>query len=130
MKMPQTKIFGMSAAGFNSGEDDIENYNSMVESNVRRPAKDVLKKVIEVEAYRLFQVELEDIEIEFPSLRVLNSEQEEQVKNNQFDRLQRTYEMGLIDIKQFKEAVNKGSLLPVQLDVNDNIFKEEEKGGF
>jgi len=130
MKMPQTKIFGMSAAGFNSGEDDIENYNSMIESNVRRPAVDVLKKVIEVEAYRLFEVELEDIEIEFPSLRVLNSEQEEQVKNNQFDRLQRTYELGLIDIKQFKEAVNKGSLLTVQLDVNDNIFKEKEEGGF
>lgn len=129
MKMPQTKIFGMSAAGFNSGEDDIENYNSMIESNVRRPAVDVLKKVIEVEAYRLFEVELEDVEIEFPSLRVLNSEQEEQVKNNQFDRLQRTYELGLIDIKQFKEAVNKGSLLTVQLDVNDNIFKEKEEGG-
>jgi len=130
MKMPLTKIFGLSASGFNSGESDLENYNSMVESTVRRPAINVLKKVIEVEAYRLFQVELDDIEIEFPSLRVLDSEQEEQVKNNQYDRLQRTYELGLIDIKQFKEAVNKGSLLPVQLDVNDNIFKEKEEGGF
>jgi len=130
MKMPQTKIFGMSAAGFNSGEDDIENYNSMVESNVRRPAIDVLKKVIEVEAYRLFEVEIEDVEIEFPSLRVLDSEQEESVKNNQFERLRTTYELGLIDIKQFKEAVNKASLLPVQLDVNENIFKDKDDGGY
>jgi len=130
MKMPLTKIFGLSASGFNSGEDDIENYNSMIESTVRRPAHDILKKIVTVEAYRLFEVELEDIKIEFPSLRVLSAEQEENVKNSEFDRLQRTYEMGLIDIKQFKEAANKASLLPVQLDVNDNVFKEKEDGAY
>lgn len=130
MKMPLTKIFGLSASGFNSGEDDIENYNSMIESSVRRPAHDVLKKLVEVESFRLFQVELEDVEIEFPSLRVLNAEQEENVKNAIFDRLQKTYELGLIDIKQFKEASNKASLLPVQVDINDNIFKDTEQGDF
>lgn len=130
MKMPLTKIFGMSATGFNSGEDDIENYNSMIESSVRRPSIPLVKKIYEIEAYRLFQVVLEDLEIEFPSLRVLNAEQEEQVKNNQFERLARTFEMGLIDIKQFKESANKASLLPVQLDVNDNLFKEKDEGEF
>ena len=30
LKMPITKLFGISAAGFSSGEDDIENYNSMI----------------------------------------------------------------------------------------------------
>ena len=30
LRMPLTKIFGISAAGFNSGEDDIEVYNGMV----------------------------------------------------------------------------------------------------
>jgi len=37
VKMPMAKLFGMSASGFNSGEDDIENYNAMIESSVRRP---------------------------------------------------------------------------------------------
>ena len=129
LKIPLTKLFGLSASGFNSQESDLENYNSMIESSVRRPAHDVLKKVIEVEAYRLFQVELEDIEIDFPSLRYLSTEQEEQVKNNQFDRLQRTYELGLIDIKGFKEAANKASLLPVKIDINDKVFKDTSKEG-
>jgi len=35
LKMPITKLWGVSAAGFNSGEDDIENYNSMLESEIR-----------------------------------------------------------------------------------------------
>ena len=39
MRMPLTKLFGISAAGFNSGEDDIEVYNSMVETQVRTKCK-------------------------------------------------------------------------------------------
>ncbi|MEZ5691183.1 MAG: DUF1073 domain-containing protein [Rickettsiales bacterium] len=39
LRMPLTKLFGISSAGFNSGEDDIENYNSMIESEIRAKAK-------------------------------------------------------------------------------------------
>jgi phage-related protein (TIGR01555 family) len=35
LKMPLTKLFGLSTAGFSSGEDEIENYNSMIESEIR-----------------------------------------------------------------------------------------------
>src|SRR3954471_18346943 len=35
LRMPITNLFGQSAAGFNSAEDDIEVYNAMVESQVR-----------------------------------------------------------------------------------------------
>ena len=39
MRIPLTKLFGISASGFSSGEDDIENYNAMVESGVRNKVK-------------------------------------------------------------------------------------------
>lgn len=41
LKMPVTKLFGISAAGFNSGEDDIENYNAMIEGEIRSRLKNL-----------------------------------------------------------------------------------------
>ena len=123
MKMPITKIFGVSSAGFNSGEDDIENYNSMVESSVRKPSLPLINEIYSLEAYRLYGVEIDDFDFEFPSLRVLNAEQEENVKNQKFNRLQSSFDMGLIDVTTFKESINKANLLPVNLDVNEDTYE-------
>src|ERR1051325_10753868 len=46
LRMPLSKIFGLSATGFNSGEDDIENYNAMVESEVRQPLRKPIKNIL------------------------------------------------------------------------------------
>ena len=67
MKMPVTKIFGMSSAGFNSGDDDIENYNSMIERDVRTPARNVIKTIIRLLCKATFDYIPEDIDIEFES---------------------------------------------------------------
>ena len=45
VRMPMAKIFGLAAKGFASGEDDIENYNAIVES-VRDEVQDVLDATI------------------------------------------------------------------------------------
>ncbi|MGB2578207.1 hypothetical protein AAIR98_000125 [Elusimicrobium simillimum] len=48
LKMPLTKLFGISATGFNSGEDDIENYNAMIESEIRSKCKYDLLTILEI----------------------------------------------------------------------------------
>ena len=113
LKMPLTKLFGVSAAGFNSGEDDIENYNSMIESEVRSKAKPVVISVLEVICQKLFGFIPDDMNIEFKSLRILSAEQEENMKNSRFNRLIEAVANGLATPKQFMIGCNNDDLLPI-----------------
>jgi len=116
LRMPLTKVFGISAAGFSSGQDDIENYNSMVESQVRQKSKFDILQMVQLRCQQMFGFIPEDIKIEFKPLRVLSAEQEENVKTSQFGRTFQAFTAGLISVKEFKDACNKASLLPIQLD--------------
>lgn len=116
LRMPMTKLFGMSASGFNSGEDDIENYNSMIESEVRGKVKFHVIEVVGIVCQKLFGYVPEDLTITFPSLRILNALDEEQVKNHQYNRVMSAYQSGLIQSEEAKEAINKDSLLPIEID--------------
>ncbi len=116
LRMPLTKVFGISAAGFNSGEDDIENYNAMVESQVRSKSKYDILRVVKICSQKLFGYVPDDIQIEFKPLRILSSEQEENVKTQRFARLMQAVSAGLMSTKEFKDACNKENLLTVQLD--------------
>lgn len=119
LKMPLTKLFGVSAAGFNSGEDDIENYNSMIESEVRSRAKNIVIPVLEVCCQKLFGKVPGDINIEFKSLRILSAEQEENMKNSKFNRLIEAVANGLATPKQFMIGCNNENLLPVTYTEQD-----------
>ena len=116
LRMPITKVFGISAAGFSSGEDDIENYNAMVESQVRQKSKYDILRMIELKCKQKFGYIPDDLRVNFKPLRILSAEQEENVKNAQFNRLLAAKQAGELDGKQFKEACNKNNLLPIQLD--------------
>lgn len=146
LKMPLTKLFGVSAAGFNSGEDDIENYNSMIESEVRSKAKPVVVSVLEVICQKLFGFIPDDMNIEFKSLRILSAEQEENMKNSKFNRLIEAVANGLATPKQFMVGCNNDDLLPITFTQEDienasqrdmiefqeggEEHTEKEKGGF
>ena len=118
MRMPLTKLFGISAAGFSSGEDDIENYNSMVESQVRQKSKFDILRVVEIRCQKLFGYIPDDLSIDFQPLRMLSSEQQENVKTQKFNRLLSARQAGEISSKEFKEACNNDDLLSIQLDVS------------
>ncbi len=127
LKMPMTKLFGVSAAGFNSGEDDIENYNSMIESEVRSKVKFIVIQVLELCCQKLFGFVPKDLMIEFKSLRVLSAEQEENMKNSQFNRLIQAYANGLISPDKFMVACNNLNLLGVTY-TQDDIMAESATG--
>jgi hypothetical protein len=116
MRMPLTKLFGISAAGFNSGEDDIEVYNGMVESEVRTKVKWHVITMIRIKCQKLYGFVPDDLKITFKPLRVMNSEQEENVKNGKFTRLLQAKERGEITRFEFREGCNKDKLLPITLD--------------
>jgi len=116
MKMPITKIFGISAAGFNSGEDDLENYNSMVESEIRGNFDYIIIQVIKLISQKLFDVIPENVEIEYNSLRVLKAEEEESVKNHKLQRLMTLYSSGIITAQQVAKEINLLNLIETDLE--------------
>lgn len=119
LRMPLTKVFGISAAGFSSGEDDIENYNSMVESQVRQKIKFIILQMIKIRCQQLFGNIPDDITITFKPLRILSAEQEENVKTQKFNRLLQAKAQGEIDSLEFRDACNKDNLLGIQLQTKD-----------
>lgn len=116
LKMPVTKLFGISSSGFNSGEDDIENYNAMIESEIRSKDKFAVIDMVSLVCKKLFGFVPDDLEITFPSLRVLNPKEEEEVKNYQFNRVTSAYQVGGITGEEYKQAMNADSLLPIEID--------------
>jgi phage-related protein (TIGR01555 family) len=129
LRMPLTKIFGISAQGFNSGEDDIENYNAMVESQVRQKCKYDILKIIEIRCQKKFGFIPDDLQISFKPLRMLSAEQEENVKTQKFNRLLAAKTAGEIDSLEFRDACNKDQLLPIQLDTDKVMLNPDTEDG-
>lgn len=127
MRIPMTKLFGISAAGFNSGEDDIEVYNAMVESQVRNKIKWDLIKIVELRCQWLFGHVPDDLKISFKPLRVLSALDEETVKTQKHGRIIMTLDKGLISAEAAAEAINKDNLLPIQIDVSEANLLEQAK---
>lgn len=130
LKMPMTKLFGVSAAGFNAGEDDIENYNGMIESEIRSVAKFIVIKVLEICCKYLFDKVPENLNIDFKSLREMPLEQEEHVKNSTFNRLIQARANGLLSNGEFMLGCNNDGLLPItfpekMIQSQMNLYKTE-----
>lgn len=128
MRMPMSKLFGIGSQGFSSGEDDIENYNSMVESQVRNKCKFIILRMIELKCQKFFGFIPDDLAIEFEPLRILSAEQEENVKTQKFARLMQAQQVGLISEQEFRDACNKDNLFSVQLDTSEDLDSASDEG--
>ena len=114
-RQPQTKLFGQSSAGFNSGEDDLENYNGMIESTIRGTGRKQLLQVVKLRCKATFGETPETLKIKFKPLRVLSSEQEQNVKEKEFARITSALNLGLINEKQAMDCINRFELLPIRI---------------
>lgn len=126
LRIPITKLFGMSAAGFNSGEDDIEVYNGMIESAIRQPLKYDLLRIIEIRCQQLFGMIPDDLTVEFKPLRILSAEQEENIKEKKFNRLLQAKQAGELTTLEFRNAVNRGHVFDIQLETEDEELLPED----
>ncbi len=123
LRMPMTKIFGLSAAGFASGEDDIENYNAMVESEVRQPMRKVIRKVMNLYTMMKFGFE-SDIHFSYKPLRVLGAVEEEGVKTSQQNRYLAQYDRGLLDSHEFGQIAEKEKLNPIETAASQGVLDD------
>ena len=140
VRMPITKLFGQSATGFNSGEDDIENYNAMVQSEVRSKLRRPLRKVLNLITLFKFGQEM-DLSFEFKPLRIIGAQEEENIKTSKQNRILSIYDKALADSAETGKALQAEKLIaadtalamgildPHPLTPEQEMTKENPKGG-
>lgn len=131
LRFPLTKLFGVSASGFNSGEDDIENYNAMIESSIRPNLKRSLTLMTKLRMKQKFGFIPDDLSLKLSSLRMMSSEQEENVKTQKFNRLIQARQAGELSPEEFRESANLDGLFAIKLDPNNipEIESVEDENG-
>lgn len=120
LRMPMTKIFGQSPEGMSAtGESDIENYNSMIEGEIRTKCTYVIVQMLKLDCQKLFGFMPDQIQIEYKPLRILDAEQEENVKDKQFSRLMQLHDKMLLTANEFKKQCNLAGLTPVEMNIDE-----------
>jgi uncharacterized protein len=109
-RIPEAKLFGQGASGFSSGEDSIENYNCMVESEVRSKMRAPIRKILKLVSIAMFGEEF-DIDFDFAPLRIMSSSDEENVKTSKQNRIHQNYDKGLLTAKEAAEAMEHEKLI-------------------
>ena len=127
VKMPMTKLFGLSASGFNSGEDDLENYNAMVETEIRTPSRPQLRTVLQLCCLKLFGFK-PDFHFKFKPLRVMSEDQEEQIKTSRQNRINSLYQMNLINSKEHADAMRAFDLMPIETNAEKGLLEDHPAG--
>lgn len=91
LKRPYSKLFGKGSSGFSSGEDDLENYNTIVDAEIRTPATQLIKWVVDLRCLQLFGRKLPDFRPRWKPLRVMSEKDESEIKSRKLaDYLQLT----------------------------------------
>ena len=81
LKRPYSKLFGKGSNGFSSGEDDLENYNAIVDAEIRRPATKLIKWVVNLRCWQLFGRELTDFQPKWKPLRIMSEKEQAEVNS-------------------------------------------------
>lgn len=129
MRIPITKLFGTSVShGFQTDQNDMENYNSMIESEVRGKLKYHILRILEIKCQKLFGFIPDDLEVEFKPLRELSALDQETVKTAKFTRLLQAKQANEMTTLEFRDACNKGNLFDVQLDTIEDGLNPDDPG--
>lgn len=128
MRMPIIKLFGQSVSSGlgNSAQDEMENYNSMVESEVRGKLEFHILQMAQIRCQQLHGFIPDDLELEFKPLRELTAVDQENVKTQKFQRILQAQTAGLLSDLEYRDACNKGNLFDIQLDTNASMLSPDD----
>jgi phage-related protein (TIGR01555 family) len=125
LKMPATKLFGQSAQGFSTGAEDIENYNTVVEGDVRHNVKPLLREVVRLRCQQMYGLNPETVNIGFYPLRVLDGVQEEQVNTSRTNRSLQLFDRDLLTGKEVMDFLKLSGTLTMQTEVGKGLRSAE-----
>ena len=117
LRIPYSKVFGRGASGFSSGEDDLENYNAMIMSELRVPAQPLIKWIAEIRCYQLFGRKVDDLTINWKPLRVMTEKEKQEIDNGKINSYIQLLQARVLTPKQVAEKLNQDEII---------AFSEEE----
>lgn len=131
-KMPVSKLFGIGSHGFSSGEDDLENYNAMVENDVRFFAMQLIKYVTRLRCFQLFGREVPDLKANWKPLRLLSDTEEQVIKTQKIQNTINLQNAGNFNRQESMEFLKTEEVIVMETEalagkVNDTISLDEEK---
>ena len=122
LRMPMSKIFGLSANGLNaSNEEDLETYNGMVESEVREPSKPLIRKVLRLMQLAVFG-KVYDLNFKYKPLRILSAADEELIKTSKTSRYLTLHTAGLLDSQEMGELMHRDGLVPIETKAQKGLL--------
>ena len=119
LKIPMNKLFGQSATGFGGGQDAIENYNSVVEG-VRSNAEPVVTEIVDLRCQQLFGF-VPDYTLSWKPLKLLDGEQEENVKTQKQNRAMELFQQRLVTGREVSTILRKENLLDIETEVGAGL---------
>ena len=120
LRMPQTKLFGMASTGLGDNISDLENYNAMVESEVRAQLKPVVRKLLKITMSHLFGY-VPQVSFKFPSLRETTPEVEQNVKSQEENRILALYDRGLMDSEETMQSLRKAGVVQIETKTEQGL---------
>jgi phage-related protein (TIGR01555 family) len=123
VRMPMTKLFGLSQTGFSEGDSDLENYNSIVEHE-RERADEVLDAIMPLICLKLFGFEPQ-LTHDWKPLRILSAVDEENVMNSKFNRLSTLYSQGMLTSQEYADALKQDKIILMDTEVSKGIREAE-----
>ena len=117
-RMPMSKIYGLSAQGFASGEDDLENYSAIVE-DTRTEVTDVLDCTLPVICMAEWGFVPDDLSYEFKPARTLKAVDQEEINSKKHLRHKENYQMGILTAQEYVDQEKRDGLITVKTAVED-----------
>lgn len=126
LRMPMTKLFGISPSGLNaSGEEEIENYNSMIETEIRSKVKQGLVLILKILCKKLFDYVPEKMSFEWHPLREQSAAEQSAVKTETLNRVISAYSNGLISSDAAIQQLNAAKVFDLDLKEGEALSLEE-----
>ena len=126
LRIPYSKVFGRGASGFSSGEDDLENYNAMIMSELRVPAQPIIKWIAQIRACQLFGRKVDDLTITWKPLRVLSEKEQQEVNTSKVNNYIQLLQSRVLTPKQVAEKLVQDEIISLTEEEIDNIEDEFE----
>lgn len=126
LRIPYSKVFGRGASGFSSGEDDLENYNAMIMSELRVPAQPIIKWMAQIRACQLFGRKVDDLTITWKPLRVLTDKEQQEVNTSKVNNYIQLLQSRVLTPKQVAEKLVQDEIISLTDEEIENIEDEFE----
>ena len=130
LRIPYSKVFGRGASGFSSGEDDLENYNAMIMSEIRVPLQPMIKWIAELRCCQLFGRVVDDLTITWKPLRVLSEKEQQELNTSKINALNTLLMSGVLTRKQVAEKLVQDEIISLTDEEINAIDDEMDMSGF